>query len=230
VNYQTFLAVVQAEIELCVSLGRVNVGPKVFEHGYGQDHRGVVEVGIVMEKFDTVLTGVLVQHCIPYASSILVNCMHNLHILLRRVAVLGYLLLDIKPDNIVVNLDAEGNCTRLRIIDFGSEFVYRCSTYHTAYSIQVAAFETVMSYLFMFAVRRRQGHIACCMVLEDYTARLKSIHGVRERVKEVLNSLKTTVVGERLDGMKNIWSAMDMMRHYSGERITAKDITHRVLS
>jgi hypothetical protein len=178
-----------------------------------------------MEYFTT-----SVQHVLPYTPNKLGDCMQALSTLFKRAAQNGYLLLDLKPANVVLNQQHHlQKCTKIRVIDFGAEFVYKLPS-HRLSVVTTLAVEILMSYMFMFALGRAQGYTGQYWVLHANTHAIIHTPGVRARMHVLLYSLDAKLVGERLDGKPNRWSVMSMIQHYSGREFTAGEIESIIMS
>lgn len=104
-------ALEESEIVMAITMGQMNIGPRI----YGFDRRR-----LIMEAYDTNLQTFLDSHS---NTSNIRDMVRMLRDIINRVAALGYLLVDIKPLNIVLNDQA--TVTEMRLIDFDPQFTIR---------------------------------------------------------------------------------------------------------
>lgn len=106
------------EVEIGEMMSGVRVGPYVFAAKFDDANRTAI---VEMERMDMDLIEFFEKN--PSMTQETVDGLsHMLSEKLGTMAFYGFKCLDLKPENIMVDLDRDGNVTKLRIIDFDPRF------------------------------------------------------------------------------------------------------------
>jgi hypothetical protein len=238
---KTFMKSVREEMERAKQYGESGIGPVVYASAIGRSSpEKTLQAGILMKRYD----GTLVELA---GSGRLVEfdaCFDSLKGLIEEVAGQSMLFLDLKPENIVLNLD-HNTCTEIRLIDFDPQFflryksvseeasrlleeaqrkwdatlIQRAYTKQALYESQaIQAAKFVMLCILIFAIP--PGHVLQTMLrdrLEKEVVNLRQkAGGDWERLMiDMLTAHPDTVTPVGGDNSCRVeWTPLDMIMHY----------------
>lgn len=132
---------IEYEARLGKTMGQAQVGPGVFTVQFDDENKTAL---IAMEFMDMDLQTFFQKNEIV-SEAALEDLSQRLTRVLDRMARVGYKCLDLKPSNVMVNVDKVGNIDRVRIIDFDTKYCTQDTSYHKDPAAPILAMQTMLA-------------------------------------------------------------------------------------
>ena len=117
-DFERVRRTIQYEAQLGKMMGEIGVGPQVYSVQFDDRNKTAL---IGMEFMDMDLKTFFKKRA-PVMEDVLEDLEQRLTRVLDRMARAGIKCLDLKPENVMVNVDKVGNIDKVRVIDFDTRF------------------------------------------------------------------------------------------------------------